>query len=93
MKLDVSADSDGRLDAAAERLGAAASLARADSVRTAEVLRHCPPAEAKGRRRLTCGAAVCLAWLEPTTYGFKELPILVQNVGDPPYRAWFVDAG
>ena len=39
---------DGRLDAAAERLDAAASLARADSLRTAEVLRLCRRAEAKG---------------------------------------------
>jgi hypothetical protein len=39
---------NGRLDAAAERLDAAASLARADSLRTAEVLRLCPRAEAKG---------------------------------------------
>jgi len=31
--------------------------------------------------------------LEPTTYGLKEVPIPVQNVGDPPFRAWFVDAG
>jgi len=31
--------------------------------------------------------------LEPTTYGLKELPIPVQNVGDPSIRAWFVDAG
>jgi len=31
--------------------------------------------------------------LEPKTYGLKELPIPVQNVGDPLFRAWFVDAG
>ena len=31
--------------------------------------------------------------LEPTTYGLKEREIPVQNVGDPPIRAWFVDAG
>jgi hypothetical protein len=31
--------------------------------------------------------------LEPTTYGLKERQIPVQNVGDPPIRAWFVDAG
>jgi hypothetical protein len=31
--------------------------------------------------------------LEPTTYGLKERQIPVQNVGDPPIRARFVDAG
>lgn len=36
------------MDAVAERLDAAVSLARADSLRTAEVLRLAPRAEAKG---------------------------------------------
>jgi len=36
------------MDAVAERLDAAASLARADSMRTTEVLRLAPRAEAKG---------------------------------------------
>ena len=31
--------------------------------------------------------------LEPTTYGLKERPKPVGRVGDPLFRAWFVDAG
>jgi hypothetical protein len=82
------------LDSVAERRDAAAAQSSADSLRTGDVLSF---AEAR-TKRASQGAdlrkdIVGPVGLEPTTYGLKELPIPVQNVGDLPFRAWFLEAG
>ena len=43
--------------------------------------------------RIVAGQRVGTVGLEPTTYGLKERPKPVGRVGDPLFRAWFVDAG
>jgi hypothetical protein len=61
------------MDAVAELLDAAVSQARADSLRTAEVLRLAPGTEAEGHRPSDLRKRVVgPVGLEPTTYGLKE---------------------